>query len=102
MKQDNVIRSIGAEHIDRVSALIRRFWGDVLIVSRGLLHNACQLPGFVALIDNSVAGIVTYRLEGDQCAMVTLNSLVEGRGVASALLASTRSEVSRLRRFIRM
>lgn len=42
--------------------------------------------GFAALQDNRPVGLVTYRIEGDQCEITILNSLVEGVGIGSALI----------------
>jgi len=33
-------------------------------------------------------GLVTYRIDGDECEITTLNSLVEGIGIGSALVAA--------------
>jgi ribosomal protein S18 acetylase RimI-like enzyme len=57
-------------------------------VTRGRLHEAADLPGFVALVRGGPAGLVTYRIEDGECEIVTLDSLQEGCGVGSALLAA--------------
>lgn len=36
---------------------------------------------------NEPVGLATYHLDGDSCEIVTLDSLVEGRGIGSALVA---------------
>jgi ribosomal protein S18 acetylase RimI-like enzyme len=34
--------------------------------------------------------LITYRVEGDVCEIITLNSLVEGRGIGTALVQAVR------------
>ena len=66
--------------------LLTTHWGSPRIVSRGRIHAAETLPGFIAEIDGERAGLLTYHLEGDSCEIVSLNSLLEKRGIATALL----------------
>ena len=62
-------------------------WGEsATAVAGGRRHDLAELPACVALLDGEPAGIVTYRIEGDECELVTLDSFAERRGVGSALL----------------
>jgi GNAT superfamily N-acetyltransferase len=54
------------------------------------MHDAAALPGFVAELDRRRAGLLTYRIEGDECEIVSLNSVVEGCGAGSALIDAVR------------
>ena len=73
-----------------VAELLGREWGATRIVTRGRLFHADRLPGFVGLRDGQPCGLVTYRLEDDDCEIISLNSLVERSGVGSALIAAVR------------
>jgi ribosomal protein S18 acetylase RimI-like enzyme len=79
---------------DEDRAWIRQFvkehWGSAAIVSRGMIHDTAMLDGFIALEGAERLGLVTYHLAGDACEIVTLDSLAEGHGVASALVAAVR------------
>ena len=66
--------------------LVREHWGSSEIVTRGKIHDTSKLPGFTAIIGDEPLGLATYRIHGDECEMVSLNSLVEGIGVGSALV----------------
>jgi len=68
------------------AALLARSWGETRVVSRGRIHQADRLAGFVALIDGQPAGLLTYHIEGAACEIVTLDSLLEKRGVGTALI----------------
>jgi len=69
-----------------VSSLLAKQWGSTIIVSRGKTHQANKLPGFIALIEAKKVGLITYFIENNDCEIVTLDSLVEGKGVGIALL----------------
>jgi ribosomal protein S18 acetylase RimI-like enzyme len=63
-------------------------WGSTMIVSRGVLHAASELSGFIATMKNIPVGLLTYRFEKNACEIVSLDSLTEGCGIGSALLIS--------------
>src|SRR4051812_46379278 len=60
--------------------------GGVMVVSRGAARDATVLPGFAAHLDGSLAGLATYRIDGGECELVTLDSVREGAGVGTALV----------------
>ena len=66
--------------------LLTTHWGSPRVVSRGRVHAADALPGFIAEYNGKRVGLLTYHLKGDSCEIVSLNSLLEERGVASGLL----------------
>jgi GNAT superfamily N-acetyltransferase len=77
------------------SSLLREQWGSARVVSRGRLHHADTLPGLIAELHGEPVGLLTYRIESAECEIVTLNSLLEQRGVATAMLeAVTEAAVS--------
>ena len=63
-------------------------WASTQVASRGRLHQANRLPGFVAESDGRPVGLVTYSMEGDACEVVSLDSLREDCGIGSALLGA--------------
>lgn len=67
------------------SLLIER-WQDVVIVTRGIAHRADELPAFAAELESRLAGLITFRISGDECEIVSLDSTQERRGVGTALL----------------
>jgi ribosomal protein S18 acetylase RimI-like enzyme len=84
------IEPYSGEHRRWASEVLTERWHSTQVVSRGNLIEAAALPGFVALDEFGPIGLVTYQIEGDSCEIVTLDSLVEGRGVGSALIAAVR------------
>jgi GNAT superfamily N-acetyltransferase len=77
---------------------LRESWGEsATVVAAGRRHDLAELPAFVALLDGDPAGIATYRIEGDECELVTLDAFAERRGVGSALLEDVASLARRRR-----
>ncbi len=72
--------------------LIKEVWISTKIISKGSAHNANELPGIVAIHKKNRVGLLIYNLIGDECEIVSLNSLKENIGIGTALL----KEVERL------
>jgi septum formation protein len=81
-----------------VSDLVGAKWG-LPVVSVSGLYDPGTLPGIVAEQNGELLGVLTYRVNESDMEVVTLNSLIEGRGIGSALLAEARrmAEASRSR-----
>lgn len=81
------------DHGDKewVVRLLSAHWGSPRIVTRGKIHQADSLPGFVALYNGELIGLVTYRIADDECEVVTLNSLRESMGIGTTLLRAVKN-----------
>ena len=66
--------------------LLQENWGSAIMVTRGKIHRVDELPGFIAIHDDKSAGLITYDIVGTQCEITSMNSLVEGQGIGSALV----------------
>ena len=66
------------------------------VVSRGALHHADGLPGFIAALDGTPSALLTYQLADGQLEVATLHSAREGRGLGSALLERARETAREL------
>ena len=66
--------------------LLQENWGSAIMVTRGKIHRVDELPGFIAIHDGKPAGLITYDIVGTQCEITSMNSLVEGQGIGSALV----------------
>ena len=65
-------------------------WGEPVVARLGELVDPTELPSFVAFLDGERAGLVSYAVRGDECEVVSIRSLREGRGVGRALLDAVR------------
>jgi len=73
-------------------SVLRRSWASSRVVSRGRVRDARSLPGFVARWEGDRAGLVTWAAEEADCEVVTLDSLLPGRGIGRALLEAAAAE----------
>lgn len=90
---ETTYRLRGLEPTDRnwIAERLDKAWGSTRVVSRGKLHYAHTLPGFVVVDGNNTPhGLVTYHIAGDACEIVTLNSFTQGIGVGTALIDAVR------------
>lgn len=65
-----------------VEEFITREWGAPEVVARGVVYRPAELDGFKAVTEGQTVGLVTLRVEGEACEVVTLNSLLPGAGTA--------------------
>ena len=85
------IKAIDQNDRNWVCQVVEAQWGSTRVVTRGRIYLINQLPGFIAVKKGARLGLVTYRIEGKQCEIVTLNSFVEGIGVGSSLVDKVRN-----------
>lgn len=93
---DFEIRPLEVSDRNWVADFLDKHWGSTRIVSRGQAYYAHLLPGFVAEKDGQHIGLITYRLEGDSCEIMTINALAQHIGVGTALLDTVRRTVAEL------
>jgi DNA-3-methyladenine glycosylase I len=86
-----LVRDLTDEDRDWLAGVVTAAWG-LPVVSLSGAHDVVRLPGLVAQEEPGGArlGVLTYRVEGPGLEVVTLNSLAEGRGIGTALLAGAR------------
>ena len=61
-------------------------------MSKGRAYEPEKLEGFVASQDGKLLGALTYRIDGDECEIVTVDSTKEGIGVGSSLIEAVRKK----------
>ena len=84
------VRPLGESEREWSSAFLHAEWGTAGVARRGELVDPTPLPGFVAVVEGGRAGLATYAVRGDECELVTIDSLREGIGVGRALLDAVR------------
>ncbi|MFD1431397.1 GNAT family N-acetyltransferase [Lacticaseibacillus yichunensis] len=78
--------AMGAHEAEAKAYFIEHWGSDSLIISAGDYHFD-DLNGLVALEDGQVVGLLTYAVHGNAMAVVSLNSIRNGRGIGKELLA---------------
>jgi GNAT superfamily N-acetyltransferase len=87
------VRPLVAEDAAHVRGILERRWGGVEIISRGRRHDASRLPGLLALdAGNEPCGLLTWRADGDQREVVSLDAFPGGVGTGSVLLRALEAE----------
>jgi N-acetylglutamate synthase-like GNAT family acetyltransferase len=84
------IRALREADRERVAHFLETHWGSSRIVTRGRIHHADELPGFLAEVEGELVGLLTYQIERNACEIVSLNSTMQGRGIGSALLSAVK------------
>jgi len=86
-----LIRPVRDDDHPWIVRLLEKHWGDARIVTRGRVHEADRLPGFVAEVEGRRVGLVTFRVDADQCEVVSLNSDRREIGAGTRLLDRARA-----------
>ena len=89
------VRPAREEDRDWIRDLIEERWAGEFVVGHGVVSQPAELDGFVAMEGADVIGLATYRIEGDACEIVTIDALVEGRGVGSTLVEAVHERAHR-------
>lgn len=71
-------------------------WGGDFMVINGEEITLSTLEGLAAYKQNRAAGLLTFRMLGDECEVVSLDALEPGRGIGSQLLLAAQ-ELARRR-----
>ncbi len=87
-------------HVDRawVERFVTERWGAPVVVVHGVVYRVDEAPGFGALHEGEMVGLVTYHLADDACEIVSLDSALPGIGVGTALVAAVADAARRRRR----
>lgn len=88
------LRPLVAEDRAWVARFAAQHWGADKMIVHGESFFISQLPGFVIEQDGEPAGLVTYAISGTGCEILSLDSLLPGRGIGSALIEAVKKEAS--------
>ena len=88
-------RAIQDEDRDRISAFIQEHWKSQMVMSRGKAYHPHKHEGFIEYRDDEIVGLLTMAQENDGIQVLTLNSVLEGERIGSALMLMTIDEARR-------
>ncbi|BCJ99468.1 GNAT family N-acetyltransferase [Anaerocolumna chitinilytica] len=80
------IIEINEKYKGNVINIISENWGSNLIVTKGKVYNAEELPGLLAISNENIIGLITYYIHETECEIVSLISFEENKGVGTALI----------------
>lgn len=82
------IREVKPDDRQWIKDLLTKRWRSAKIITRGKIHNALNLPGLAAVSGEKPAGLLTYRVENNECEIITFDAIEQGKGVGSLLISS--------------
>lgn len=76
-------------------------WSSTRVVSRGVIHQANDLPGIIATRNKENIGLLIYNIVDSDFEIVTLNSMRKREGIGTALIHRA-EEIGRIKGCSRM
>lgn len=87
-----IVQDIKKDDNEWISKILTDRWSSHHIVSRGVVHDAIGLPGFIADADGERVGLIVYHIKGDSCEIVSLDSVRRSQGVGTALVEKVKEK----------
>ncbi len=87
-----IIKSIKNEDKEKIKLFIKERWNDERIVYNGKVFYPHKLKGFIALKDEEIIGLITYKEFRDLYWIISIDSLIEGKGVGTVLIEAVKNE----------
>ena len=84
------VRAVTPADAEWIRKHITDVWRADIVVAHGEVFRPDELPGFIALSDGEPVGLVTYRIDGDGCEIVTIDSTRSGAGIGTMLIDTVR------------
>ncbi len=78
--------TITSENRDEVNQFISSHWFSMSMVVRGKVVDMTELDGFVVYDSKEIIGLVTYRVKGHECEIMSMDSLKEKQGIGTSLV----------------
>lgn len=86
-----IIKNVEKNDKQLITDYLKREWGSTLIVLReGETFNLQYEKGFIAYDGDTVIGLITYRITGHICELLSLNSNIEKHGLGTSLIEKVR------------
>lgn len=89
------VRPVTSGDADWIRQQITERWHAETVVAHGEVFRPHELPGFIAVCEGDPVGLVTYRIDGDGCEIVTIDSMRPGVGIGTALIETVKEVAER-------
>ena len=80
---NNHIHRLTQNDLPRLRAFWVEQWGDEIVVAHNEIIRYGEVEGFIY---DDWEGLLTFMIRGEECEVTSLNSLIEGKGIATALI----------------
>jgi len=81
-----VFRKLNNDDKTWVNDFVKRQWGSEQIIVHNKIYLPSKLEGFVAEDNNVNVGLITFEIQNQCCEIVSLNSIVEHKGIGRELV----------------
>lgn len=95
MEPEPVVRAATPGDLPWVRSIITQRWGSVEMVTGGRVKDASAHRALIASADGQDVGLLTYRHEGNDVEIVSIDALISGRGAGRQLLSALQGQVRR-------
>src|SRR5579872_5325263 len=89
------IRKLTQADASFVRAVLKNFWGSDTIIVKSNSYTVAALQGYIATEERPV-GLITYSIEDNTILIISLNSLIPGKGIGTTLLNKVVEEAEAL------
>jgi len=86
------IRRLTPDDLPRLRQFWKEHWSDEFVVAHGVIYYPDALDGFIAFDGDEWLGEITYTFLGNDCEVVSLDSLREGQGIGTKLIQAVVDE----------
>jgi ribosomal protein S18 acetylase RimI-like enzyme len=86
------LRRLTQSDLPRLRQFWKENWGDEFVMAHGVIYHPDTLDGFVAFDGDEWIGEITYHFSGNNCEIVSIDSLREGQGIGTALIEAVVKE----------
>lgn len=80
------IRHLDETDLDWLKCNSKRLFNGEIIVSRGIIHQVFESPGFIAVLNGERVGVSIYHVSDNRCELVSIEALRQWQGIGSALI----------------
>jgi len=81
-----LIVTIDNNNKETVRQLFIDNWGSDFMVTKGQKHNFEDLEGFIAIDNDKIVGVLTFKKSNNEVEIISLDSFTENIGVGTTLL----------------
>lgn len=90
------IKPITESDRKQIKDFIKKHWGSEKIVYNGKVFYPHKLNGFITRKEDKIIGLITYKKYKRHLQIITINSLIEKKGLGSKLIEKVKEEAKRL------
>jgi GNAT superfamily N-acetyltransferase len=94
-QRDVAIRPVAESDRPTVEWLTTQLWGAPEVVVHDGVFYPATLPGFIAVREGRIAGLVTFEVRSGVLEIVTINALDLYEGIGTRLIEAVRGEAKR-------